>query len=330
MEQSIAVGSEVAVRSTEPRRRWRTVEEKRRIVEEAMVPGASVAQVARLHGVNANQVFAWRRQYQAGELVTAGTSGPKLLPVIRSFFDSISHEWLIRFVEHRIGDPRIIRLIRKWLRAGVLEQGVWKDTVQGTPQGAVISPLLANIYLHYAYDLWAQAWRKRHVTGDMIIVRYADDTIVGFQHRQQAEQFLSDLRERLAKFALDLHPEKTRLIEFGRFAAERRAKRGEGKPETFDFLGFTHICAVKREDRSFQLRRKTMCKRKQAFVNEVSETLRRHRHAPIDEQGRWLSRYCEVTTCTSLCRPTCPAFEQFAIKSRFAGFTAFNGVASAN
>ena len=234
-----------------------------------------------------------RSQHDALDALAYGIKGRYIWWIldadIRSFFDSISHEWLVRFVEHRIGDPRIIRLIRKWLRAGVLEQRVWKETMQGTPQGAVISPLLANIYLHYAYDLWAQAWRKRHATGDMIIVRYADDTIVGFQHRQQAEQFLSDLRERLAKFALDLHPEKTRLIEFGRFAVERRAKRGEGKPETFDFLGFTHICAVKREDRSFQLRRKTMCKRKQAFVNEVSETLRRYRHAPIDEQGRWLS-----------------------------------------
>jgi RNA-directed DNA polymerase len=208
---------------------------------------------------------------------------------IRSFFDSISHEWLIRFVEHRIGDPRIIRLIRKWLSAGVLEDGLWKETVQGTPQGAVISPLLANIYLHYVYDLWAQAWRKRHASGDLIIIRYADDTIVGFQHRQDAECFLADLRERLAKFALELHPEKTRLIEFGRFAAERRAKRGDGKPETFDFLGFTHICGTKRGNKGFQLRRKTKRKRKQAFLNEVAEELRRIRHSPIDEQGRWLA-----------------------------------------
>jgi RNA-directed DNA polymerase len=206
---------------------------------------------------------------------------------IRSFFDTISHSWLIRFVEHRIGDSRIIRLIQKWLKAGVLEEGRRLDTLEGTPQGAVISPLLANIYLHYVYDLWARAWRKRRATGDLIVVRYADDTIVGFQHRSDAECFLSDLKERLARFSLALHPEKTRLLEFGRFAAQRRAKRGEGKPETFDFLGFTHICGTKKNGRGFQVRRKTQRERRIAKLTAVAEELRSRRHQTIREQGQW-------------------------------------------
>jgi RNA-directed DNA polymerase len=161
-----------------------------------------------------------------------------------SSFDTLSREWLVRFVEHRIGDRRIIRLIQKWLKAGVLEEGQLIETAEGTPQGSVASPLLANVYLHYVYDLWAEQWRSRHAKGDMIIVRYADDQIVGFQHRGDAERFLNDLKERLAAFALSLHPEKTRLIEFGRYAVERRAGRGQGKPETFDFLGLTHYCST--------------------------------------------------------------------------------------
>jgi RNA-directed DNA polymerase len=191
-----------------------------------------------------------RSQHDALDALAYGIKGRYIWWIldadIRSFFDSISHEWLICFLEHRIGDRRIIRLIQKWLTAGVLERGLWSETKEGTPQGAVVSPLLANVYLHYVYDLWVQAWRKRQATGDMIVVRYADDTIVGFQHQKEAELFLQHLRERLRKFALELHPEKTRLIEFGRFAAERRLRRGEGKPETFDFLGFTHICGFKR------------------------------------------------------------------------------------
>jgi RNA-directed DNA polymerase len=234
-----------------------------------------------------------RSQHDALDALAYGIKGRYIWWVldadIRSFFDSISHKWLIRFVEHRIGDRRIIRLIQKWLSAGVLEQGTWSVTETGTPQGAVISPLLANIYLHYVYDLWAQAWRKRQAAGDMIVIRYADDTIVGFQHQHDAELFLHDLKERLAKFALAVHPDKTRLIEFGRFAAERRANRGEPKPETFDFLGFTHICGTKRNGQGFQLRRKTKRKRKQALLNEIAAELRRIRHAPIDEQGRWLA-----------------------------------------
>jgi len=188
----------------------------------------------------------------------------------------------------RTGDWRIIRLIQKWLKAGVLEDGRLIETTEGTPQGSVASPLLANVYLHYVYDLWVEQWRTRHAKGDMIVVRYADDTIVGFQHRQDAERFLIDLKERLAKFALSLHPEKTRLLEFGRYAAGRRAERGQGKPETFDFLGFTHYCSTRRDGAGFQLGRKTQRKRLKAKLREIRETLRRHRHTPIDEQGRWL------------------------------------------
>jgi RNA-directed DNA polymerase len=234
-----------------------------------------------------------RNQHDALDAVAYGIKGRYIWWIldadIRSFFDTINHEWLIRFVEHRIGDHRIVRLIQKWLKAGVLEQGTWSESREGTPQGAVISPLLANIYLHYVYDLWVQAWRKRQATGDMMVVRYADDTIVGFQHKADAGRFLDDLRKRLGKFALEVHPEKTRLIEFGRFAAERRAKRGARKPETFDFLGFTHICGTKRDGKGFQLRRKTKRKRKQALLNEIAAKLRRIRHDPIDEQGRWLA-----------------------------------------
>ena len=207
---------------------------------------------------------------------------------ISRFFDTLSREWLIRLVEHRIGDRRIICLIQKWLKAGVLEDGRLIETTEGTPQGSVASPLLANVYLHYVYDLWVEQWRTRHAKGDMIVVRYADDTIVGFQHRQDAERFQIDLKERLAKFALSLHPEKTRLLEFGRYAAGRRAERGQGKPETFDFLGLTHYCTTRKDGTDFQLRRKTQRKRMKAKLREIKETLRRLRHTPIDEQGRWL------------------------------------------
>ena len=208
---------------------------------------------------------------------------------IRSFFDEISQEWLIRFLEHRIGDRRIIRLIQKWLKAGILEDGLVTVSARGTGQGSVISPLLANIYLHYAFDLWAVRWRRREATGDMIIVRYADDFIVGFQHESDARRFLDKMRERLREFALSLHPEKTRLIEFGRFAAERRQRRGLGKPETFNFLGFTFICGTTRSGK-FQLQRKTRRDRMQAKLRKIKETLRRCMHQPIPEQGNWLER----------------------------------------
>ena len=208
---------------------------------------------------------------------------------VRSFFDTVSQEWLIRFVEHRIGDPRIIRLIRKWLKAGVLEDGVVSVSDRGTGQGAVISPLLANFYLHYALDLWADRWRRREATGDMIIVRYADDFIVGFQHESDARRFLDALRERLGKFALSLHSEKTRLIEFGRFAAENRKRRGLGKPETFDFLGFTFVCSRTRRDK-FQIERKSRRDRMRAKLKDVKNELRRRMHQPIPVQGKWLAQ----------------------------------------
>src|SRR5438067_7136364 len=205
---------------------------------------------------------------------------------IRSFFDEISQEWLIRFLEHRIGDRRIIRLIQKWLKAGVLEGGVVTASDKGTGQGSVISPLLANIYLHYALDLWAVR-QRRTLTGDMIIVRYADDFIIGFQHEHEARRFLDEMRKRLGEFALSLHPEKTRLIEFGRFAAERRQRRGLGKPETFNFLGFTFACGKTRSGK-FQIKRNTRRDRMRAKLREIKGRLRRCMHQPIPDQGEWL------------------------------------------
>jgi RNA-directed DNA polymerase len=206
---------------------------------------------------------------------------------IRSFFDTVNQEWLIRFVEHRVGDRRIIRLIQKWLKAGVLEDGIVSVSDEGTGQGAVVSPLLANIYLHYVLDLWAVRWRRRRATGDMIIVRYADDFIVGFQHESDARRFLEEMRERLQEFALSLHPEKTRLIEFGRFAAERRKRRGLGKPETFNFLGFTFICGKTRAGK-FQIKRTTRRDRMRAKLRMITEEMRRRMHQPIPIQGKWL------------------------------------------
>jgi group II intron reverse transcriptase/maturase len=206
---------------------------------------------------------------------------------IRSFFDEISQQWLVRFLEHRIGDRRIIRLIQKWLKVGVLENGIVTVSDRGTGQGSVISPLLANIYLHYALDLWAERWRRRAATGDMIIVRYADDFIVGFQHEADARRFLDQMRERLQEFALSLHPDKTRLIEFGRFAAANRKQRGLDKPETFNFLGFTFICGKSRQG-FFLLKRKTRRDRMRAKLRMVKQEMRRRMHQPIPEQGRWL------------------------------------------
>jgi RNA-directed DNA polymerase len=205
---------------------------------------------------------------------------------IRDFFTSLDRGWLERFLEHRIADKRVLRLIRKWLSAGVIENGALTES-EGTPQGASASPLLANVYLHYVFDLWAERWRRREARGDVIVVRYADDYIVGFEHRRDAQRFLADLRGRFARFGLELAPEKTRLIEFGRFAAERRAARGLGRPEAFRFLGFTHICGRTRNGR-FMLKRITDSKRMRAKLREVKDELKRRRHLPIPEQGKWL------------------------------------------
>jgi len=207
---------------------------------------------------------------------------------IRGFFDNLSHEWMVKFIEHRIADRRILRLIRKWLRAGVSEEGEWSKTEVGTPQGAVASPLLANAYLHYVFDLWVRHWRKHHATGDMIVLRYADDIVVGFENRADAERFLEEWKERLQKFGLDLHPDKTRLIEFGRHAAENRKRRGEGKPEVFDFLGLTHMCGKTRKGGRFIVKRKTIRKRLSAKLRELKEELRRRWHQPVTDVGRWL------------------------------------------
>jgi RNA-directed DNA polymerase len=206
---------------------------------------------------------------------------------IQNFFGAVSQEWLVRFVEHRIGDKRIIRLIRKWLKAGILEDRIVTVDDRGTGQGSVISPLLANIYLHYCFDLWAQRWRQREATGDMIIVRYADDVIVGFEREGDARRFLDAMRARLEEFALSLHPDKTRLIEFGRFAAVDRKKRGLGKPETFAFLGFTFICGKSRQGH-FLLQRKTRSDRMRAKLQDIKVELRRRMHWPIPKQGKWL------------------------------------------
>ena len=206
---------------------------------------------------------------------------------IRGFFDSISHEWMLKFVQHRVADRRILRLIQKWLKAGVMEGGGWTETETGTPQGAVLSPLLANIYLHYVFDLWVQAWRKKHAQGDVVVVRYADDMILGFQAQAEADRFLEDLRERLGKFGLELHPDKTRRIEFGRHAEQDRKRRGEGKPETFDFLGFTHISGKNRKG-YFTVKRRTIAKRLRAKLQEIKQHLRRRRHEPVARTGEWL------------------------------------------
>jgi group II intron reverse transcriptase/maturase len=208
---------------------------------------------------------------------------------IRSFFDSVNWEWLVRFLEHRIRDSRMIRLIQKWLKAGVLEEGVVTVSDKGTGQGSVISPLLANVYLHYSFDLWAERWRRREATGDMIIVRYADDLVVGFEYESDARRFWDAMRERLREFSLSLHPDKTRLIEFGRRTATERRQRGLGKPETFNFLGFTLICGKSRRG-SFMIHRKTRRDRMKAKLKEVKGELRRRMHRPIPEQGKWLKQ----------------------------------------
>jgi RNA-directed DNA polymerase len=206
---------------------------------------------------------------------------------IRGFFDNLSHDWLLKFIQHRVADRRILRLIQKWLKAGVMEEGEWRDTEMGTPQGSVASPLLANIYLHYVFDLWVDAWRRKCAQGDVVVVRYADDNVIGFQHLAEADRFLMEFRERLRKFGLELHPDKTRRIEFGRFAEINRNKRGEGKPETFDFLGFTHISGKDR-NRGYAVKRKTISKRMRAKLLEIKQQLRRRMHEPAAQTGKWL------------------------------------------
>jgi len=209
---------------------------------------------------------------------------------IRGFFDNMSHEWIVKFVEHRVADPRILRLIQKWLKAGVSEDSQWSETKVGTPQGAVVSPLLANVYLHYVFDLWVEVWRRKVARGDVIVDRYADDLVVGFENRADAERFLRAFGERLAKFGLEIHPEKTRLIEFGRFAAQDRQQRGEGKPETFTFLGFTHYCGKRRSNGAFIVWRKTAKKRLVAKLSAIKAELRRRMHEPVKSVGEWLKK----------------------------------------
>ena len=206
---------------------------------------------------------------------------------IRGFFDTLNHEWLVKFIEHRIADRRIVRLIQKWLNAGVLEEGKRIRKEEGTVQGGSISPLLSNIYLHYVFDLWVHWWRRKKANGEVIVVRFADDWVAGFQYQSDAQKFLRELKERFARFGLELHSEKTRLIEFGRFAAQSRAARGQGKPETFDFLGFTHICGRTRQGK-FTVLRKTMRKKWQSKLKEISRELRSRMHRPVPEQGAYL------------------------------------------
>lgn len=232
-----------------------------------------------------------RSQHNALDALSVGITTQKVNWVldgdIRGFFDVIGHEWLVKFIEHRIADQRVIRHVRKWLNAGVLEDGELTRAEEGTPQGGSISPLLANIYLHYVFDLWADRWRRQAGRKKVTVVRFADDFIVGFQSRTDAEQFQEELKERLKGFNLELHADKTRLIEFGLFAAENRRKRGEGKPETFDFLGFTHICGKNRKGK-FTVLRQTMRKKMQRKLAELKQELRKRMHTPITEVGKWL------------------------------------------
>jgi len=233
-----------------------------------------------------------RRQHQALDALYVGLLTRKVNWVIdadiRGFFDHIDHGWLVKFLEHRIADKRVVHLIQKWLNAGVLEEGEWSLSEEGTPQGASVSPLLANIFLHYVLDLWVHHWRRTQAKGDVIIVRWADDFVVGFQHQWEAERFLKELKERFQKFKLELHPEKTRLLEFGPFAIGNREKRGQGKPETFDFLGFTHICGKKRSNGKYTVIRQTIRKRLRKKLKEVKDELRKRMNQAVPDVGKWL------------------------------------------
>src|SRR5712671_6925108 len=225
-----------------------------------------------------------------GPNTESGSRDTSAGPHIRGFFDAMAHSWIIRFLEHRIADKRILRLIAKWLKVGIVEDGRRTRGVCGAPQGAVISPILANVYLHYVFDLWVHRWRLTKASGDMIVIRYADDTIVGLQHEHEARAFLDDLKERMRKFELALHPDKTRLIRFGRHAVKQRAKLGEGKPETFDFLGFTHFCTRSRKWGIFVIGRKTIKKRMRAKMQAIKIELRRIMHDPIAKTGAWVKQ----------------------------------------
>jgi len=233
-----------------------------------------------------------RSQHQALDALVVGIERKRVNWVldadIRGFFDNVDHVWMLRFLQHRIADWRILRLIQKWLKAGVSEDGIWSETKVGTPQGAVVSPLLANIYLHYVFDLWVEAWRKKCASGHVIVVRYVDDTVMGFEHREEAERFLSDLGDRMRKFGLELHPDKTRLIEFGRHAERNRKQRGEKKPESFDFLGFTHLCGKTSKQGLFMVLRKTAGKRMRAKLRQIKQQLLVRKHDPVQQTGEWL------------------------------------------
>jgi group II intron reverse transcriptase/maturase len=235
-----------------------------------------------------------RSPHHALDALAAGIVGKNVNWVLDAdfsdYFSSLDHQWLLKFLEHRIADKRVLRLIQKWLAAGVIEDGSWTAFEHGVPQGASASPLLANVYAHYVLDLWAHQWRTRHAHGDVVIVRWADDFVVGFEHREDAEQFWADLRDRLAQFGLQLNAEKTRLIEFGRNAARDRQARGLGKPDTFQFLGFTHICAKTRKTGRFKLKRITDAKRMRAKLLAIKREMWKRMHHPIPEQGRWLAR----------------------------------------
>ena len=262
-----------------------------------------------------------RSQHDALDALIVGISSKKVNYIldadIRSFFTEVSQEWVVRFLDHRIGDTRILRLVQKWLRAGVLEDGIVTIEEKGTGQGSVISPLLANVYLHYVFDLWAERWRRREATGDMIMVRYADDIVVGFQHESDARRFWEAMRDRLKEFSLSLHPDKTRLIEFGRFAAQNCKKRGLAKPETFTFLGFVLICDKSRRG-DFQFRRKSRGDRMRTKLREIKEALRQRRHRPIPETGNGSRKSSPVTSPTTPCRPTawrCPRSDIMSLSS---------------
>jgi RNA-directed DNA polymerase len=246
---------------------------------------------------------------------------------IRDFFSGLDHSKLVEMLEHRIADKRVLRLIQKWLRAGVVEDGTWTVSDEGTPQGASVSTLLANVYLHYVFDQWVHQWRGRYARGEVIVVRFADDFVLGFEHPSDAERFQAELRDRLARFGLELHAEKTRLIEFGRYAAERRAKRGLGKPETFDFLGFTHICAKNRNGR-FMLKRKTIPKRMRAKLKAVKTELMHRRHEPIPVQGHSVA-WCVGTSTTTPCPPTAGRSRHSTIRCNGTGGSLYGDVASA-